>query len=63
MISWRKMKQNKPQDYGKSQVENMTPMSIYMLMQQKGADVFGLWLADKSDILKAYGKQIGFRQE
>jgi hypothetical protein len=58
------MRQNRLQnrDYVKSEIENMTAMSIYMLMEQKGADVFGLWSANKSDILKSYGKQIGFKQ-
>lgn len=57
------MKQNKSQtrDYLESEIEDMTVTSIYLVMEEKGADVFGLWSANKSDILKAYGKQIGFK--
>ena len=59
------MKQIKPQarDYSVSEISGMTPTSIFMLMEQKGADVFGLWSADKSDIIKSYGEQVGFRHE
>lgn len=66
LFTWReKMKQINPQDrnYSLSEIDGMTPMGIYMLMEQKGADVFGLWSADKSDIMKSYGEQIGFRTE
>ena len=59
------MKQIKPQakNYSMSEIEKMTPTGIYMLMEEKGADVFGLWPADKSDIVKSYGKQVGFRPD
>ncbi|MBW2990572.1 hypothetical protein KY348_02590 [Candidatus Woesearchaeota archaeon] len=57
------MKQNKSQTraYLKSEIEDMTVTGIYLLMEEKGADVFGLWSATKPDILKSYGKQIGFK--
>ena len=49
------------QDYSKEDVEEMSTMSIYMLMADNGADVFGLYSASKSELLKSYEKQIGFK--
>lgn len=56
------MKQEKQRQYAESDLESMSPLSIYLLMEAEGADVFGLWPADKSDILRSYGQQIGFKQ-
>jgi|SaaInlStandDraft_4_1057021.scaffolds.fasta_scaffold249874_1 hypothetical protein len=50
----------KTKRYSKSEVGEMSSVSIYMLMEQQGADVFGLYAAPKSELLKSYGKQIGF---
>jgi hypothetical protein len=49
-------------DYLKSEIEEMSTISIYFLMEEKGANVFGLWAADKSELIKAFEKQIGFRK-
>ena len=48
-------------DYSKSDIDEMSTVSIYMLMEEKGANVFGLWSASKSELLKSYEKQIGFK--
>ena len=49
--------------YSASEISEMTATSIYMLMEANGADVFGLWSADKSDIMRSYAYQVGFRPE
>ena len=48
------------QDYSKRDIEEMSTMSIYMLMDDRGADVFGLYGASKSELLREYERQIGF---
>ena len=48
-------------EISKLDIEEMTTLSIYMLMEEKGANVFGLWSASKSELLKSFEKQIGFK--
>jgi hypothetical protein len=40
-------------------LDRMSAMGIYLLMQEHGADVFGLWSAEKADIVAAYKEQLG----
>ena len=47
--------------YSKSDLNELTALSIYLLMENKGADMFGLYTAPKSVLLKSYEKQIGFK--
>ncbi|MBN2422370.1 hypothetical protein JXB41_04020 [Candidatus Woesearchaeota archaeon] len=47
--------------YSKLDVEEMTTVSIYILMEEKGANVFGLWSAAKCELLNSYERQIGFK--
>ena len=51
----------KIQDYSKTDIEEMSPMSLFMLMEDKGVDMFGLFAASKSVLLSFYEKQIGFK--
>jgi hypothetical protein len=48
-------------DLSRLEVDEMTELSIYLLMEEKGANVFGLWSAAKTELVKSYEKQIGFR--
>ncbi|MBN1502242.1 hypothetical protein JW930_01755 [Candidatus Woesearchaeota archaeon] len=52
----------KIQDHSRSDIEEMSTMSIYMLMEDKKADMFGLYAASKSALLKSYEEQIGFKR-
>lgn len=52
---------SKIQDRSKADIEEMSTMSLFMLMEEKGANVFGLFSASKSELLKSYEKQIGFK--
>ncbi len=48
------------QDYSRKDIEGMSTMSIYMLMDDRGADMLGLYGASKSELLREYERQIGF---
>ena len=52
---------SKFKNHSKTDIKEMSTTSIYFLMEEKGADVFGLWSASKSELLKSYEKQIGFK--
>ena len=52
---------NNTNRYLESEIKEMTSISIYILMEQQGANVFGLWSSSKSELLKSYEKQIGFK--
>ena len=52
---------SKIQDRSKADIEEMSTMSLFMLMEEKGANVFGLFSASKSELLKSYEKLIGFK--
>jgi hypothetical protein len=45
--------------YSKSELEQMSTLGIYLLMQEQGADMLGLWSAEKNDLISAYCQQIG----
>jgi hypothetical protein len=48
-------------EYTREDIEELSAIGIYLLMEKQGADVFGLWSADKDDLVNAYGQQIGFK--
>ena len=51
----------KIQEYKQSELYEMSNISIYLLLEERGADVFGLWSASKPELMNAYKRQIGFR--
>lgn len=49
------------EEYSRTDIEEMTSMGIFMLLEEKGADTFGLFAASKSVLLKSYEDQVGFK--